>query len=438
MLIEKNKLKRLIIYTKEISARQEYIFDFVFAQILGLKYVLENNIQQYLDAEGFKINYSEENIVSDITIKPHTILFETDIKAQNISVTKWNELPIFFQNENTEIPFDIFAASFYLISRYEEYLPFRADMYGRFSHKSSIAFANHFLQLPLVDLWIMELKKILVLKNILIQCKDNRLQYLPSYDIDIAYSYKGKSLGRQIGGAVKDLLKGNIAEVKNRINVLHNTKKDPYDSYDFLDHLHAKYDLKPIYFFLVAKHGTYDKNLSFESEEMHSLINNISNKYEVGLHPSFQSHEDFEILKEEKIKIKTEKSRQHYIKFQLPSTFQSLLKLGITEDYSMGYGCINGFRASTSFAFRWFDVSKNKTTALMLFPFCYMECNSFYEQHFSAKQALEEMLYYLKITKKVHGRMISIWHNFSLGTDTIWHGWKEVYEDFLKEMDSQK
>ena len=119
MQIEKNKLNQLIIYTKEISARQEYIFDFVFAQILGVKFVLENNIQQFLDAEGFKINYSEENIVSDITIKPHAILFETDIKAQNISVATWNELPIFFQNENTEIPFDIFAASFYLISRYE-------------------------------------------------------------------------------------------------------------------------------------------------------------------------------------------------------------------------------------------------------------------------------------------------------------------------------
>ena len=48
-------------------------------------------------------------------------------------ISQWKGLPVFFQTtSDSDIPFDVFAASFFLVSRYEEYLEFQPDAHGRF------------------------------------------------------------------------------------------------------------------------------------------------------------------------------------------------------------------------------------------------------------------------------------------------------------------
>jgi len=104
------------------------------------------------------------------------------------------------------------------------------------------------------------------------------------------------------------------------------------------------------------------------------------------------------------------------------------------EDFSMGYGSINGFRASVAYPFYWYDLEKEETTGLLLYPFCYMEANSFYEQKYSPQKALEEMKWYYNEVKRVNGTLITIWHNTFLGTDERFVGWKDVYAEFIKEV----
>ena len=166
---------------------------------------------------------------------------------------------------------------------------------------------------------------------------------------------------------------------------------------------------------------------------LQSLIRQHADKYTVGIHPSWQSGDEHSLLGKE-IKIlegisgKTvTTSRQHFIRFTLPDTFRRLLAAGIKEDYSMGYGSINGFRASVASPFFWYDLEKEEQTDLLLHPFCYMEANSFYEQKVSSQEALEEMLHYLNEVKKVNGTLITLWHNTFLGTDPFFAGWREVY-----------
>lgn len=97
----------------------------------------------------------------------------------------------------------------------------------------------------------------------------------------------------------------------------------------------------------------------------------------------------------------------------------------------MGYGSINGFRASVAFPFLFFNLVKEETTNLLLHPFCYMEANSFFEQQVTADEALEEMLHYHNAIKKVGGTYITIWHNHFLGSDNRYAGWKELYKTAL-------
>ncbi len=432
-------MSEIIIYCAKESNRLRYILDFIFTEVYACTYSLTQDIIKFQQHTAFKINYSAITIPeSDIHIVPHTLLFETTVTPHLLEIQTWKEHPTFFTTSTNEIPFDIFAATFYLITRYEEYLPHEKDMYDRYAHTNSIAFKYNFLNLPLVDIWLQSSVAIINNKRANTITCQKKFTYLPTYDIDIAYSYIGKGFIRNTGGLFNDLLHRKYTEIKLRIASLFYAKKDPYNAYDFMDSLHKNCNLQPIYFFLLSNRSSaYDKNLDGNSSAMQNLVAYIFSKYAVGIHPSYASNNNIELLiKETSILKNISKSRQHYIKFTLPSTYHNLIACGITDDYSMGYGSINGFRASTSHSFLFFDIQQNKVYPLRVHPFCFMEANSFFEQKLTAQEALEEMLYYYNIIKKVQGTYITIWHNFSLGTDTLWNGWKEIYSSFLKEINS--
>ncbi len=322
-----------------------------------------------------------------------------------------------------------------MITRYEEYLCNEKDEFQRFPHTHSLAYKNNFLSMPLVDKWLMEFKEVLQNKYSQLFFEESKFSFLPTYDIDIAYSFRNKGLRRNAAGFLKSMLTGNL---KKRITVLRGNEKDPYDSFDFLESIHKEFHLNPIYFILLGNGRNLDKNNSIKNKEFISLIKRIGAANSVGIHPSYLSNDRTKNLASEIKKLieisgkEITKSRQHYIRFALPDTYLQLIKQGIKSDYSMGYGSTNGFRASTSNPFNWFNLHNNNVEKLRIYPFCFMECNSFFEQ----KQTLYETKYELEkiITevKNVNGKFISIWHNFSLGTDSVWVGWRDVYLYQLK------
>jgi hypothetical protein len=245
---------------------------------------------------------------------------------------------------------------------------------------------------------------------------------------------------RTIGSAARQLTTGKWQLVKERMEVLSGQSDDPYDSYSWIDLLHEQHQLNPIYFFHVAQvNRKYDKNILPSQPAMQQLIKQHTGKYSIGIHPSWRSGDDESLLEKEKKILETltgkkiTSSRQHYIRFTLPHTFRRLIETGITDDYSMGYGSINGFRASVASSFYWYDLEKEESTKLLLHPFCFMEANSYYEQKHSLQQTNEELKHYYNIVKSVNGILITIWHNSFLGTDKRFTGWKEAYKEFVKD-----
>ena len=424
----------VLIYSDISSLRLQYICQFIFKEQLGITYSLTIDAESFKNHDGPKINYSDiETIGHTFTLKNASLLFENNIVTQSIECFEINNYKAFFKTADSDFPFDIFAASFYLISRYEEYLPHKLDMYGRYAHENSLAFKEGFLNLPLVNTWILDFAE--TLKNMfpILDFQLPNFNFTPTYDIDMAWSYKSKGLFRNIGGFIK-------SPSVSRIKVLIGINKDPFDSYLFLDELHKQNKIQPIYFFLVATWGSvYDKNISPYARGMWQLIKHHSKKYSIGLHPSWKSNDKPAIVKKEKKILETagnisiSKSRQHYIKLNLPDTFEILTEAGITDDYSMGYGSINGFRASVASSFYWYNLKTEKISALRLHPFCFMDANSFYEQHLNAPDAFNEMLHYYHACKNVNGTFISIFHNNFLGSDKQFTGWTEMYEKFISQ-----
>lgn len=429
----------MLIYTQTITPRLQYITDFSGKEIIGKSFELTTDKEYYLRSNAGKINYSAERLsAGELWLNPHSLLFENKISAQSIQCFDIGGQKAFFKTGG-DFPFDIFAAAFYLLSRYEEYLSHQKDMYGRYAHENSLAFREGFLDQPLINRWMQLFKEALKNKFQQLPIHNSTFTFLPTYDIDIAWSYKQKGW-RSFGGVMQALIKGRWQEFKERVRVLQGKQKDPFDSYGWLNQIHERFKLKPYYFFLLAeKKGKYDKNISPRQKTLHALISDHLVRYPVGIHPSWRSGDEHSSLKKEIDSLqaitgnKVVSSRQHYIRFTLPETFRRLIENGIQFDFSMGYGSINGFRASVASPFYWYDLEREKQTELILFPFCFMEANSFYEQKNTAQQALEEMRHYYNTVKSVKGTFIMIWHNQFLGTDKLYDGWREVYERFIKE-----
>ncbi|HWK06431.1 MAG TPA: hypothetical protein VNS58_22510 [Puia sp.] len=430
----------MLLYSSHITARLRYIVGFISKELFDEPIVLTTDKEEYARYTRARLNYSEEPFrEDDFFIRSTPLLFETGLAPRKIECFELNYHKAFFETEG-DFPFDIFAASFYLLSRYEEYLPHEKDEYGRYAHSGSLACREGFLDIPLVNIWLQEFKMALSRKYPALAFRYPSFKFIPTYDIDMAYSYLHKGWKRNIGGLFRSVIKGEWRLAAERVQVLRRKQTDPFDAYEWLDSLHLYCRMRACYFFLVAaRQQGVDKNISPSGTVMQELIRYHAYGYKVGVHPSWQSGDQETLLREEIewMECMTEqpivRSRQHYIRFTLPQTYRNLLKYGIRQDFSMGYGSINGFRASVASSFYWYDLEKETTTELRIFPFCFMDANSFYEQKYTTGQAMNELMHYYRLIRKVKGLMVTIWHNSFLGSDPQYAGWREVYETFLKE-----
>jgi hypothetical protein len=430
----------MLLYCNIVTPRLRYIVEFFSKELFNDPITITSDAVFFQEATGVKLNYSTEPLAGNhFTITPAALLFENTIHEQPVQCFDVNGLKAFFATTG-DFPFDVFAASFYLLSRYEEYLPHDKDEYGRYAHTNALAFREGFLHQPLVNCWLLLFKQKLVARFPEILFRKNDFKCILSYDIDIAYSYLHKGFVRTAGGFARSIVKGEWAAVKDRWAVLRGQKRDPYDCFEWLDAMHLYCRSKPYYFFLVAKkQAGYDKNTSTDQKAFQRLIEYYAGTYKTGLHPSWQSGDDMGLLMEEREWLETVadtpiiRSRQHYIRLTLPKTYRQLMKAGIEKDFSMGYGSINGFRASVCSSFAWYDLEQETTTPLLIYPFCFMDANSYFEQKHTPQQAYAELVQYYEQVRKLNGMMMSVWHNSTLGTDPMFKGWRELFELFMKE-----
>jgi hypothetical protein len=434
----------VIVYSHTLSPRLQYIIHFL-SHYFQHPFKLTASEQMYATSADFKINYSYQKIADDeLYIAPHALLFETEKRHVQVKCFEHsNGYKAFFET-SCELHFDLFAAIFFLLSRYEEYLPHKKDRFGLYAHENSIAFEEGFLHQPLVNIWLEDFRKKLEEKFEGLSFPKNNFSFIPTYDIDIAWAYKYRGFKLYVGNVLQSFFKGKWHAARARIRTVKGKQQDPYDTYEWMNELHQKFNLHPIYFFLVAEtKGKYDKNTSITVPQFQELIKDISARYDMGVHPSWYSGDYPVFIQKQKQWLENisgkqiTKSRQHYLRFNLPQTFQRLISTGIKDEYSMGYGSINGFRASIASSFYWYDLEKEETTSLLLHPFCFMDANSFFEQKFTSHQGLEEILGYYKLIKEVNGTMIILWHNNILGTGEEFAGWREVYEQFIEKIWSE-
>lgn len=402
-------MQKILIYTPKITPRIQYIFEFIFYEFSGIVVEFTTNIQFFEASTQPKLSYSLAPISDEIHLKLEEFMWENTLKS-NLNFDSLHPI----------------GKIFYALSRYEEYFIKEKDIHGRISGK------NRVYKTPFVDQWVLEFQQTLQTTFPELNFKKRKFITVLTCDVDQAWQVKNKGLKRTWGNRIKLLLNRNWTEFQQTEKIRKGEIEDAFDQYIYFKKLKEEHQFEMIFFWLLGDYGKFDKNIFYKNPHQIKLIQELKQWAEIGIHPSYASNQSLIQLQKEIHRLenildeKVTKSRQHYIKLELPTTYQNLIRSGIQEDYTLYYADETGFRAGTCTPFKWFDLSKNETTNLIIQPFCAMDVTLRNYMNLTPKEAMQELIRLKTEVKKVDGTFTVLFHNSNLAND--WKDWKLVLE----------
>src|SRR5690606_12918467 len=338
-------------------------------------------------------------------------------------------------SERSNLPFDIFAASFYLLSRYEEYLPHVKDEYGRFMASESIAYKYDFLRQPVVDIWAYKLKEVLQTHFPEYEFPKKEYTLKPVIDVPSPYHYRLKGFMRTFGGTLKDLVEFKFKSLYQRYLVLLGFKHDPYDTFKYIINKQKQSTYRFLFLFLIGDYSTYDKGINIQKKKFTALIKHVSDYCEVGLKASYFALEDMAVLKKEKqrmeqvINTSLKASRNSFSKLNLPQSYRNMVELEILEDYSMGYVNQLEFRAGTCTPFFFYDLDYEIQTPLKIHSYHVLDYALL--KTVSLLDKKKELNQLISQIKNVNGEFVFVFHNYTFSNNERWKDFKELFNLIL-------
>lgn len=340
---------------------------------------------------------------------------------------------------------DIIASTYFLIARYEEML--RRDVrdeHGRFPGKESLPFRAGFIHRPIVDEYRGLLRRWLQQTNL--RLPDTRTGIRKVYlthDVDAPFLYRSwKGMLRSLRAG-----RGLTASMKGKFGPL---EADPYYTFPRMiqedkrlqDSIGRK-NCVSVYFLKAGGKSKQDKpRYRLCSRDIQSLLKEIAvSKAITGLHSSYQAGKEPPIVRKEKENLKkvTNKkiayNRHHFLSCREPEDMVQLEAAGITDDFTLGYADVAGFRLGTSHPVQWINPVNRRLSPLLLHPLTIMDCTLEEEKYMGLKEedALNHCLSLIEQVEKAGGELILLWHNtaFVEGADSYLH---TLYSSLLNEL----
>lgn len=321
---------------------------------------------------------------------------------------------------------DIIASTYFLITRYEEIIQRNIrDEHGRFPGKMSLPYRAGFLHRPIVDEYRLLLRKWLQQYGLRLPEVKKEIQHIwLTHDLDAPTLYRTwKGLIRSIRDK-----RGLISSIQGKLGPVEN---DPYYTFpwifeqnNLLREQTGKEICQAILFIRSGGKCKQDKpHYSLHSKDISQLIESVlSNDMKIGLHSSYQAGKSPSLIKKEKtiLEENTGKSirlnRHHFLSSREPEDMTHLEAAGITDDFTMGYADVAGFRLGTSYPVRWINPVTRRLSSILQHPLTIMDC-SLEEKKYMGLSYEEAQAYSLNLieqVKNVGGELTLLWHNTSV------------------------
>ena len=346
---------------------------------------------------------------------------------------------------------DFVASAYFLLSRYEELLNPERDAHGRFPGKASVPYKNHFLDRPVVDEYSRWLRNHLLdaVPNRTIEHSNIRTISKLYLTHDVDHPFETRGLKGRIRDVVSNLIRRHKFSLKPITDYLLGCSNP--DCFDWIlafdqsivdaealaspclrrgrDVLVAsEQKIHPIYFLLARKNGDVRDNWYLEDRRWPDLLSRFR-KYGVtlGLHVSYVAGGNMTTVKEDVdslakyLNLKTSQpqtlySRHHFLRMTDPSDFRHLESAGVTDDFSVGYADVAGFRVGTCRPYHWIDPRTGAVGKLVIHPMTIMECTLDGANYMGLTES-EARAYSYKLIDRVAefgGECVLLWHNDSL------------------------
>lgn len=424
---------------------RKYILNVLLSEYLGVDYCVEvSDGRDYV----FEIEYDKKVVV-------HDFFFSLLKNEEYLSKNNLPEVPRFVENilcPETDIPvlygnpiikvssvfidceIDIFASSFFLLTRWEEYVSDEKDKHGRFPDKFSYLQKCNLHYRPIVNEYVELFWNFLVELGYKGERKHQEFKIIPTHDVDDFARYDNpKKIVKALAG---DLLKRNsfklfLNTIKDVYGICKGKLKDPYDNFDFLMNISDEFNVKSEFYFIPGENGETDVKYNFLSDNVISKIRKIlESGHIVGYHAGMDTYSDESQFKLEcnrlrKIVPHPVSGRQHYLKFSAPFTWRFWNANGFKYDSTICYANDIGFRAGVAREYPVFDFLKREQLDLIERPTIVME-SALLQKHNNVIEFENTLLTMRDLVKKYHGQFVFLWHpdNFNVQE---WNQFTGVY-----------
>lgn len=332
---------------------------------------------------------------------------------------------------------DIVGATLLMLARWEETVNPTRDEHGRFPARASLSTRQGILDRPLVDEYALILRA--WIKALLPQWTPRRRRFSVKLTHDVDSMRYFASLGaaaRTLGG---DLLKRRSLNsaletcVRTICQTLTPERATPHAGIWTLAELSRALGLDSAFYFMTANTGPFASDYSVESRPVRRCIHRLRDRgFEVGLHGSYRASHDPERLSAEKARLDAilgetrYGGRQHYLRFDAPSTWRHWERAGLHYDSTLSYADHEGFRCGTCHPYRPFDLEQDRELALQEWPLIVMDCTLHGYRRQRPTQALARILELAQRCRQVEGAFTLLWHN-PTGAEE-WHAWYPIYQ----------
>lgn len=425
----------LLIYVKKLTPRISYTFKHICKRILGIDIEFTSVLETFLAHQGPKISYGRKALGSEVFFQANGLLEQQGIENADVVVKPWGHtVGLFPTSASSSLPFDIFSGTFYLLSRYEEYLPHVKDELGRFLAPESLAYKENFLHQPVVDIWALKFKNVLInfFPELTLEFNLRKFKIHALIDASQPYAFAQKGFFRTMIGYFSDILSFNWKNLISRSQVVLGFKKDPLDTFKWIINTSGHNDYELTVFFLLGESLTFQNSMNHHRRKLISLIKYIADYKEVGLVFSYKNLFNPLALKSEKEHMEriTYRPLKSFMNAELvvhlPEIYRQLVELEVKKDFTMVFSDTPGFRAGTCTPFLFYDLDFEIKTPLLIHPVV-AHTNMFDAKYSSNKSRLVEQ--FLNETAQVGGNFTMIFSNKDFSSEEQNLVWRKLFSE---------
>lgn len=408
------------------KSKVEYVFEIASGSDHTCISINDKEIN-FIDA--FWNKYPKDLTYLSIENLPEPIYGSNDFAPEPDIPIIYGDNRIFVSKNKIECGIDVFASTFFMLTRWEEFVNPQRDTHNRFPGIKSIAVKYGFIERPIVNEYAIMVRNMFYALELPEETTIKRkFKLIPTHDIDRMRFYNLRNLAG-------DIIKRKSFRLfyRNLINSINN----PFDRFQFLMDQSEKYNLKS-HFYFMASHSRNIRDYEYyiNSNIFKERIDEIYRRgHIIGFHPGYTTSTDSKewIIQKNALSNKTPdpivEGRQHFLMMTIPETLQIWNDNGMLIDSTLGYYDHIGFRCGTGDSFHIFNFISRNELVLKERPLVVMDGTLKQYMNLSIDDARKRVFNLINISKKYQTSMTILFHNSSFCNE--WKDYLGLYESIL-------